>query len=97
MPRYELDDASMAQLIGYLRGLSHDHVPGGSDTTLQFATIVTPDADPIERQAMLAVLERFFSAQREVIAAEVRPMRASREIQYRVTRQWDPASKIVVS
>jgi hypothetical protein len=89
MPRYTLDDASMAALIGYLKGLTSGPVPGVTDTTLSFATIVTPDADPVERKAMLQVLERFFALQRNVIAAETRPLRASREIMYRVTRRWD--------
>jgi hypothetical protein len=89
MPRYALDDASMAQLIAYLRQQTHDHVPGVSDTELQFATIITPDADPVERKAMLDVLERFFATQRDVLAAEVRPMRTTREVSYRVTRRWD--------
>jgi hypothetical protein len=88
MPRYALDDASMAALVEYLKGLTSQPVPGVSDTTLQFATVVTPDADPVERQAMLDVLQRFFAVQKNVIAAETKPLRASREIKYRVTRQW---------
>jgi hypothetical protein len=88
MPRYALDDESMAALIGYLKNLTSEPVPGVTDTTLHFATIVTPDADPVEKKAMLEVLQRFFAMQRDVIAAESRPMRASREIMYRVTRRW---------
>lgn len=88
MPRYALDDGAMAALVAYLRSLDRAPVPGVSDTTLDFATIVTPDADPVEKAAMLQVLERFFETQRHVIAAETRPMHAAREIQYRVTRQW---------
>jgi hypothetical protein len=88
MPHYALDDASMGILIAYLRGLTSQPVPGVTDTTLHIATIVTPDADPVEKRAMLEVLERFFAIQEKVIAAESRPMRASREIMYRVTRRW---------
>jgi hypothetical protein len=78
----------MAALIGYLKDLTNQPVPGVSDTTLHFATIVTPDADPVEKKAMLEVLNRFFAIQQNVIAAESRPLRTSREIMYRVTRRW---------
>ncbi len=88
MPHYALDDASMAALIGYLKDLTSRPVPGVTETTLHFATIVTPDADPVEKKAMLEVLNRFFAIQQNVIAAETRPMHASREIMYRVTRRW---------
>lgn len=88
MPHYALDDSSMAVLINYLKDLTSQPVPGVTDTTLHFATIVTPDADPVEKKAMLEVLQRFFAIQEKVIAAESRPMRASREIMYRVTRRW---------
>ena len=60
MPRYDLDDASMAALIAYLKQLSAGRFPGVSESTLQFATIVTPDADPVARDGMLNVLQRYF-------------------------------------
>ncbi len=88
MPRYALDQAAMASLLAYLRTLGSRPARGVSETTLDFATIVTPDADPAGKEAMLAVLERFFAVQNRVIAGEVRPMHASREIMYRVTRKW---------
>jgi cytochrome c553 len=88
MPHYALDDSSMAALVSYLKDLTSQPVPGVTDTTLHFATIVTPDADPVEKKAMLEVLNRFFAIQQNVIAAETRPLRASREIMYRVTRRW---------
>jgi hypothetical protein len=88
MPHYALDDASMTALIDYLKVLTSQPVPGVTDTTLHFATIVTPDADPLEKRAMLEVLDHFFAVQQNVIAAETRPLRASREIMYRVTRRW---------
>jgi cytochrome c553 len=88
MPHYALDDSSMAALTRYLKDLTSQPVPGVTDTTLHFATIVTPDADPVAKAAMLEVLHRFFAIQEKVIAAESRPMHASREIMYRVTRRW---------
>jgi cytochrome c len=63
MPRYALDDADMASLIAYLKQLSRWPSPGVGDVTLQFATIITPGADPIRRKGMLDVLEHFFGKQ----------------------------------
>jgi cytochrome c553 len=88
MPRYALDAGSMALLAAYLRQLTSGPVPGVSDQQLQFATIITPDADPVARDGMLAVLRRYFDTQNRVIADEVRPMKTSRSIMYRVTRKW---------
>lgn len=88
MPRYALDNASMAALIAYLKVLSAAAVPGVSDDTLHFATIITPDADPTQRGAMLQVMERFFADKNAFIRGGLRPMHASREIEYRVSRRW---------
>jgi hypothetical protein len=62
MPRYPLDEASMSELIAYLRQLSRRRAPGVGDETLDFATIITPDADAAERRGMLDVLEHWFGA-----------------------------------
>jgi hypothetical protein len=62
MPRYRFDEASMSALISYLRQLSRAPVPGLGSETLDFATIIAPDADDTERGAMLDVLEHFFGA-----------------------------------
>jgi len=61
MPRFALGDADMAALIAYLKSLGVRRVPGVTDTVLHFATIVTPDADPVKRRGMLDVLENFFA------------------------------------
>ncbi|HET7756977.1 MAG TPA: hypothetical protein VFK87_06955 [Steroidobacteraceae bacterium] len=60
MPRFRIDDADMASLIAYLNRLSQRPSPGVGDTTLAFATIITPDADPLKRRGMLDVLRHFF-------------------------------------
>jgi hypothetical protein len=62
MPRFDLDDASMHELIAYLRRLATARVPGVTDSELHFATIVTPDAEPVARDGMLDVLEKYFAA-----------------------------------
>jgi cytochrome c553 len=60
MPRFRISDSDMASLIAYLKQLSSRPSPGVGDATLQFATIIAPDADPVKRRGMLSVLEHFF-------------------------------------
>jgi hypothetical protein len=60
MPRFALGDEDMAALIAYLKKLGARQVPGVTDSVLHFATIVTPDADPVKRRGMLDVLEHYF-------------------------------------
>jgi hypothetical protein len=61
MPRFALDDADMHSLIDYLKSLDRRSEPGVTDTVLHFATVITPDADPVKRRGMLDVLERYFT------------------------------------
>lgn len=61
MPRFDLGDADMSALVDYLKGLDRRHVPGVSDTELQFATIVTPDADPAAHRGVVDVLNQYFA------------------------------------
>jgi hypothetical protein len=83
MPRYALDDASMSLLIEYLNQLSTHPVPGAMNNMLQFATIVTPDADPVKRDAMLDVLNHFFGIKNP-------PSQSNRRIQRRwQLRVWE--------
>ncbi len=88
MPRLLLDDAGMKALIAYLKDLTNQPVPGVTDDTLHFATIITPDADPVKRQGMLAVLEQFFADKNSFIRGGHRTMHSAREIMYRVSRRW---------
>jgi hypothetical protein len=88
MPRYNLDAETMASLIAYLKSLTSGPVPGVSDEVLDFATIITPDADPVETKGMLDVIEHFFADKNSFIRGGIRPMHATREIQYRVSRRW---------
>jgi hypothetical protein len=61
MPRFALNDSDMAALIAYLKKLAVRQVPGVSDTVLRFATIFTPDADPVKRRGVLDVLQHYFA------------------------------------
>ena len=88
MPRFKMDDATMASLIAYLKTLSNAPIPGVSDDTLHFATIITPDADPVVRQGMLDVIDHFVADKNSFIRGGSRPMKNAKGIEYRVTRRW---------
>jgi len=61
MPRFELGDDDMSRLIGYLRQLDPKHAPGVQPVDLHLATVIAPDADPVQRKGMMSVLEQFFA------------------------------------
>ena len=88
MPRFPLDDASMALLVGYLKQLSTQSVPGEIGDILQFATIVTPDADPKKRDAMLDVLNHFFGNKNAFNRGADPPIDSERRVHFRVLRRW---------
>jgi hypothetical protein len=90
MPRYDLDDASMHDLVTYLKHLSTGRVPGVTDSTLQFATIVTPDADPVARDGMINVLEQYFEEKNRFYATgDNSPVpQGTHAIRFRVQRRW---------
>jgi hypothetical protein len=94
MPSYALGDADMAALIAYLKGLDQRRVAGVTSSTLHFATIITPDADPVKRAGMLEVMRQFFSDRnvRQMVPAP--PMRVSSRAalgrsMFMVHRRWE--------
>jgi hypothetical protein len=58
MPRYQLDAASLDQLLAYLDTLPLGHAPGVDKRVLHLATIVTADATASKRDATLAIMSR---------------------------------------
>lgn len=60
MPRYELTDQDVDALTAYLNTLATEPDPGVDDDSIHFASVVMPDASPIQRNAMLDVLRAFF-------------------------------------
>jgi hypothetical protein len=88
MPHYALNDAEMAALVGYLRQLTKTSVPGVSETALQFATIVTPDADPVRVKAMLDVLYDYFAEKNAAARAVAPRLRSYHKMMFRATRSW---------
>jgi mono/diheme cytochrome c family protein len=60
MPRYRLEDHDVVALAAYLATLSAGNSPGLDDKVIHFATVITPDVDAGEREAVLAVLNQYF-------------------------------------
>lgn len=57
MPRYEITDRDLANLVAYLRKLSAQPDPGVDTQTLHVATVVSDTVDPARRAAMLGVMQ----------------------------------------
>ena len=89
MPRYDLDDATMASLITYLKGLSAGPVPGVGEETIQFATIITPDADPVKRQGMLDVITSFFKVKDTYYRGVTPSVQSFYHFRFRQLRKWN--------
>lgn len=59
MPRYELDAKEMAIMIHYLKKLSSEYSPGLTPDSIRFATIITSEVSPADREALLQPLNAF--------------------------------------
>ncbi|HEY4971516.1 MAG TPA: c-type cytochrome, partial [Steroidobacteraceae bacterium] len=93
MPRFGLSDADMTALIRYLRSLDRSNIPGVTDKVLHFATIITPDADPVKRSGMLDVMEHYFADKNTFPFPPSPPMRSSghtlySKSMYMAQRRW---------
>jgi hypothetical protein len=82
MPRFALSAEDMAALIAYLRKLDVRQIPGVTDTVLHFATIITPDADPVRRRGVLDVLEAYFAQKNRAPLKPSPPMQTSGKTHY---------------
>jgi len=60
MPRYELSDEAMDNLLDYLESLSMEPDPGVTETDIHFATILDDSVSESQRKALLDVLTVFF-------------------------------------
>ncbi|NTZ87564.1 cytochrome C [Burkholderia metallica] len=89
MPQYALGDADMAALTGYLKRLDRRRPSGVTDTVLHFATIVTPDADPVKRAGMLDVLQHYFADKNAFPFGATPPLRSTRKMMFMVNRRWE--------
>ena len=88
MPHYALGDSDMAALIGYLKGLTPTGSPGVTPDALHFATIITPDADPVKRRGMLDVLEQYFAEQNAISQRESPPLESAHRAHLNPPHRW---------
>ena len=82
MPRFALGDSDMSALITYLRSLDRSSIPGVTDKVLHFATVITPDVDPLKRRGMLDVMEHYFADKNTFPFPPSPPMRSSAHTLY---------------
>lgn len=87
MPRYNLDKATMDSLVAYLKQLSSGPPPGVTLDTIHFATVITPDADPVKRKGMLDVIEHFVAAKNVFYHPIPAPVRFTK-MMYNVPHKW---------
>src|SRR5882672_9415984 len=89
MPRYQIDDATVATLIDYLKDMQVKPAPGATSKELHFATIITPDADPVKRRGMLDVMNQYFVDKNNAVARTKAPtLYSSHTMMFRVERRW---------
>ncbi|HYL03205.1 MAG TPA: hypothetical protein VEU54_07275 [Steroidobacteraceae bacterium] len=89
MPHYRLDAKAMSALIAYLKGMSVKPAPGVTPEVLHFATIITPDADPVKRRGMLSVINQYFVDRNNAAARTKAPtLYSSHTTMFRVERRW---------
>ncbi len=89
MPRYRLDEPAMRALLEHLHQLGTQRTPGAINDELHFATVVTPDADPAARDAMLDVLRAFFAQKNDFQRTPARSASAGGTAPaFRIERRW---------
>ena len=85
MPRYDVSDGDAEELSGYLRGLSVGPSPGVDERVIHLASVVTPDADPEAKAAMVAVLDQFAEMTRKRMRGQGRK---GKRIHDNAFREW---------
>jgi cytochrome c553 len=90
MPRFDLSDRDIADVMAYLKSLSADS-PGVTPSVVHFATVVSDEVPEVQRQAMLGVLQAFIDTKNaqtrhETKRAEYSPWH--KDWKYQAYRQW---------
>ncbi len=60
MPHFQLDDAQLKAVTAYLKQLSAEWSPGVTQNQIRFATVITPDVDPLRRKVMIDMMRTIF-------------------------------------
>jgi Cytochrome c len=92
MPRYQLTREDVADLSAYLSQLDGRVPPGVRDDKIYLATVITPDVQETDSQAMLATLNAFIRAKNAATRQELARSRVSARSQqqmYRNYRSWE--------
>jgi hypothetical protein len=92
MPHFNLSGSDLKVLTAYLKQLSSHWSPGVSENNIRFATVITPDVDPIRRKALLDMLRRAFRSKNgstEISKAGARHhMVSAAELSLGTERNW---------
>ena len=62
MPRYNINDKDIEQLVSYLTNLGTTVAPGVNKDIIHFATIISPNVKEQDKAAMLSVLNTFIKS-----------------------------------
>jgi hypothetical protein len=89
MPRYTLDAPSMKALAAYLRQLSIAYSPGVTDSSVRFATVITPGFDPQKRDVMLQMMQTAFRQRNASHSLKGKTTRAQVQEDRRSMRKWE--------
>ena len=71
MPRYQLDDQDVANLAAYLATLSKEISPGVDEEYLHIATVIGPNVDAVEREAMLKTMQAYVKWYNERLYSDI--------------------------
>jgi cytochrome c553 len=88
MPRYALSDENMRALSAYLFSLSAQNSPGVDEQVIHFATVVQPDVSPVQRRAMLDIMQAFVKDKDANARSEEQRRQAGTMRMYRAYRKW---------
>lgn len=88
MPRFALDTVELAALTAYLKTLSVQASPGVTEDSVHFATVIQPGTDPLQRQALIDVLQAYVQDRNRGLRVEVRREASGMVRLNRTYRDW---------
>lgn len=94
MPRYALEAPDLRALTAYLRQLSMQWSPGVTQSEIRFATVITPDVDPVRRKVFIDMMRAIVRQKNgsTVTASQNRSRRhmtSAAELILGTERNWD--------
>lgn len=93
MPRYKLGEKELEALTAYLRQLSVEWSPGATQHNIRFATVITPDVDPLRRKTMIdmmqAIVRQKNGSTQSAMKGNRRHMTSAAEFVLGTERTWD--------